>query len=283
MRIASHRGMRIHAWFNLFVAGSWSPGKWGARHVLSRNPDWQVMLKDGRLLEGLSREERKRLHLEGVFLDPGHPGVIPYLRGLVRELTWRYAIDGIHFDYVRYPWADAGYGEPSRLAFLAAKEAGEIVGASSDDEADLWDAWRAGKVSEAVSVLASIARLSAPGIEVTAAVVPDPVDALDRCKQDWVTWIRRGWCDRVLLMAYTSSTDRLDSVHRKVSAFDPQGTHTVFGLGLHNLKPRSLGKLLDHLGAKGIVDLALFSDIQFAESQPMRNTVRRFWHSVEGR
>lgn len=277
IRIAGERGMRVHAWFNLFVAGSWSPKEHRARHVLVQHPDWQLSLKDGRLLEDLSEAERKRLKLEGIFLDPGHPRVIAYYRGLVRDLLWHYSVDGIHFDYVRYPWADAGYGEESRAAFLAARHEGRIPVVAADPEADPWDAWRIGRVSKTVEALSRVARITAPGVEVSAAVIADPTEARRHCKQDWPTWIQREWCDCVFLMAYTDSTERLDIWRRMVSDIDPEQRFTILGLGLHRLGPRSLDEMFEYLSGKGITELALFSDEQFMESRGMRTAVRRFW------
>lgn len=37
------------------------------------------------------------------FLNPGHPATKEYLMRLVREVVDRYDIDGVHFDYLRYP------------------------------------------------------------------------------------------------------------------------------------------------------------------------------------
>jgi len=37
------------------------------------------------------------------FLNPGHPATKEYLMRLVREVVERYDIDGVHFDYLRYP------------------------------------------------------------------------------------------------------------------------------------------------------------------------------------
>lgn len=37
------------------------------------------------------------------FLNPGNPGTKEYLMKLVNEMVTRYDIDGVHFDYLRYP------------------------------------------------------------------------------------------------------------------------------------------------------------------------------------
>ena len=36
-------------------------------------------------------------------MDPGIPGTTDYILSLVREIVSNYDIDGIHFDYIRYP------------------------------------------------------------------------------------------------------------------------------------------------------------------------------------
>jgi len=37
------------------------------------------------------------------FLNPGHPATKEYLMKLVREVVSGYDVDGVHFDYLRYP------------------------------------------------------------------------------------------------------------------------------------------------------------------------------------
>lgn len=276
IKVAHSRDMRIHAWFNVFVTATWKEDR--PRHILTRFPDWEILLKDGSLARNLSAAERRRLALEGRFLDPGHPKVLPYLRGLARELAWRYAIDGIHFDYIRYPRADAGYGEASWAAFTAARDKGEIP-ATEDDP---WDTWRISRVTNAVRVMAREARKASPAIEVSAAVMADHVDARRSYKQDWPGWLAESFCDQVLLMAYTKSVDKLDLWRRSAERIDPQGSRAVLGLGLHNLSESRFETMLRRLLEEGETNLALFSDQQFIESARMRAGARRFREAVAG-
>src|SRR3712207_5803075 len=38
-----------------------------------------------------------------LFRSPGHPSTKEYLMKLVKEVVGRYDVDGVHFDYLRYP------------------------------------------------------------------------------------------------------------------------------------------------------------------------------------
>ncbi len=80
------RGMECHAWFVTFPLGS----EQGVR--LQGNTS--VVKK---------RPELVKKHRGEWYLDPGVPETTDYILSLVRELVSSYDIDGIHFDYIRYP------------------------------------------------------------------------------------------------------------------------------------------------------------------------------------
>lgn len=80
------RGMECHAWFVTFPLGTdQSVKEQGKLSVVKRRP-----------------ELCKRLNGEW-FLDPGLPGTSDYIFSMVKEIVSNYDVDGIHFDYIRYP------------------------------------------------------------------------------------------------------------------------------------------------------------------------------------
>lgn len=80
------RGMECHAWFVTFPVGTDKGVKeQGALSVVRKNP------------------KLCKHHNGGWYLDPGVPGTSDYILSLVKELVYGYDIDGIHFDYIRYP------------------------------------------------------------------------------------------------------------------------------------------------------------------------------------
>lgn len=80
------RGMECHAWFVTFPLGS------------------DKSVREQGKLSPVKRQAKLCKHYNGAwYLDPGLPATSDYLLSLVRELVANYPIDGIHFDYIRYP------------------------------------------------------------------------------------------------------------------------------------------------------------------------------------
>ena len=80
------RGMECHAWIVTIPLGNRKHvASLGAKSVVKRKPAICVPYK---------RE---------YFLNPGHPEARAYLRTIVEEIVRRYDVDGVHFDYLRYP------------------------------------------------------------------------------------------------------------------------------------------------------------------------------------
>ena len=80
------RGMELHAWIVTIPVGNHR----------------QIKLLDK---YSVVRKNRKicKQYQGSWYLDPGHPGTADYLAGIVREIVSRFDVDGVHFDYIRYP------------------------------------------------------------------------------------------------------------------------------------------------------------------------------------
>jgi uncharacterized lipoprotein YddW (UPF0748 family) len=80
------RGMECHAWMVAIPLGSKKHVEsLGRQSVTKRMKDICVAYKSE------------------YFLNPGHPATKEYLMKMVREVVSRYDVDGVHFDYLRYP------------------------------------------------------------------------------------------------------------------------------------------------------------------------------------
>lgn len=80
------RGMELHAWMVTYPLGN-------EKHVESLG-DQSITRKNPSLVKRFNREW---------FLDPGNPRTDDYLLALLLEVVQNYDVDGIHFDYIRYP------------------------------------------------------------------------------------------------------------------------------------------------------------------------------------
>src|SRR5258705_267851 len=57
--------------------------------------------------------------IEGLYLSPVSAGAVEYTTAVVRDIAERYAVDGMHLDYIRYPRDDFDYGQDTLGAFRA--------------------------------------------------------------------------------------------------------------------------------------------------------------------
>jgi uncharacterized lipoprotein YddW (UPF0748 family) len=91
---AHEAGIEVHGWVNVYKVranGSVPPSV--PPHVSRSHPGWTFSY-----------------HGEG-WLDPGIPEVGKYLLGVVMDIARKYDIDGINFDYLRYPGRDFPDGD----------------------------------------------------------------------------------------------------------------------------------------------------------------------------
>lgn len=79
------RGLECHAWFVTFPLGSQKQVKSQKNNIAAKRPSIC------------------KLHRGEWYLDPGNPQARDYILSLVDEIVTNYDIDGIHFDYIRYP------------------------------------------------------------------------------------------------------------------------------------------------------------------------------------
>lgn len=80
------RGMELHAWVVTIPAYKIAQTKqMGASGIHAKRAD---LIKK---------------HNEQYYLDPGNPGTADYLVSVCDEIVRNYDVDGIHFDYIRYP------------------------------------------------------------------------------------------------------------------------------------------------------------------------------------
>lgn len=80
------RGMALHAWLVTIPVGNTRQVKLHHNQsVVARHPSMCIQFRGE------------------WYLDPGNPQTAVYLSDIVREIVTKYDVDGIHFDYLRYP------------------------------------------------------------------------------------------------------------------------------------------------------------------------------------
>ena len=187
-------GLAVYAWINVnLVAGTDVPGS--RAHIVYRHPEWLMVPRqiaddlagvdpDGpEYLGRLMRYSRSQAALlEGVYLSPATPGAVDYTAGVVRDIVQRYAVDGVYFDYVRYPSDDFDYGRETLRAF----------GQSPSKAPERWRQFRADRLTALLAALRGAVKAVRP-----SAIVAASQEA----------WMSQGLLDAVLRRSPEPSPD----------------------------------------------------------------------------
>lgn len=208
--------MELHAWVWTFAAAN-------QRHnlilnqprnylgpVLSRHPKWAITDKKGGVFDFTAQYHK-------AFLDPANPEVQRYLQALVEEIATQYDVDGIQFDYIRYPFQDPqrnqifGYSEISRSQFKQQTGVDPLKISPSHPLWHQWTTYRVRQVDNFVATTSTKLKQKRPDLLVSVAVFPLPrQERLMRLQQNWEEWGQRGWVDATVLMTYALDTINLE-------------------------------------------------------------------------
>ncbi|MBN1351119.1 family 10 glycosylhydrolase [candidate division KSB1 bacterium] len=153
---ARKNSLELHAWVNVYPAweGTTPPRTTIPKHVYLAHPDWVCADYYGKRMDGN--------HEGYIFLSPGIPEVREYLLTVCLDITERYNIDGMHFDYIRYPANKYSYDSVSVARFNSPE--------GNPDNLD-WASWQREQVNTYVREFYAQAMLIKPALKVSAAVI----------------------------------------------------------------------------------------------------------------
>jgi uncharacterized lipoprotein YddW (UPF0748 family) len=194
----AHRdGLELHAWFNTFTLwrGSVPPRKTRPRHPFLARPDWIVCDSSGTPMNiGHPSSDY-------VWMSPGIPEARGYLLRIVEDIVRNYDIDGIHFDYIRYPDGapDEGYSHDSTSVARFTSVEGNPMNLD-------WEDWQRQQID--TFVFDAYERITSlkPWIKISAAVIGKYDGAgwtsYFSVYQDPRAWMKAGKIDFLVPMVY---------------------------------------------------------------------------------
>ncbi|MDA3924556.1 MAG: family 10 glycosylhydrolase [Kiritimatiellae bacterium] len=186
---------------------------------------WKVCWNTGHrvpkdVADKLRKEQRLQVSNTGddeqVWLCPSHPLNQQMEIDAMLEVARDYDVDGIHFDYIRYPGSHYCYcdgccrrfGDYIRHKVEGWPESVKKGGANYEK----WLEFRRGNISKVVREVALKARKIRKGIEISAAVFRNAESDRNTIGQDWQHWCEEGWLDFVCPMDYIDSTVAFSNV-----------------------------------------------------------------------
>jgi uncharacterized lipoprotein YddW (UPF0748 family) len=283
---AHRRGIAVHAWVNTHLV--WGPTELpeSPDHIVNAHPDWlavpRPLARELALLDPHDRAYVRALiryavqrpaTVEGVYSSPSHPRVKELVHSVWLDLAERYDLDGIHFDYIRFPSSDFDYSVRAleRFRIWALPRLGEEqffeldaratsdMFAFVDAEPALWAEFRREQITELVERVYRDVKARRPGLVVSAAVVPDAEVAYESRFQDWETWLRDDVLDIVVPMAYTTDQARFEELVRRARAAAGRRERVWAGIGAYLNPADRTVDMIDTARAEDVGGVVLFS------------------------
>lgn len=254
---AAEHDIEVHAWLNAMVIWGSTTMPESPDHVMNAHPEW--LMRDELDRVAFPRpDDPPNSVVEGpYFVSPGHPEVQDHLFDVYMEVVENYDIDGLHFDFIRYP-ARMGPNTPA-VGYnpVALQRFADEVGADPIPYTWEWDRWRAQQITDVVSRIHDGLQQRRPDAELSASVLAAWDLGLGRTFQDWRQWMEEGYLDFVIPMSYTTATSTVwKDTSDALQVTDP--SRVVVGLGayLRNDDPTMMAEqinLLRNLRVRGFV------------------------------
>ena len=246
------KGIKIHAWVNVYFLWSSKSLPTHDRHILHMRQEWLDTTEEWPV------DVKKQLGMvtvnnnssEGLFLSPNHPDVNGYLIKVFRELITNYDIDGLHLDYIRYQ--DAEYGRNPYAIAQFKKESGndprpwflEMERSTSASRRLIgnmkrWNNSKRKAVTSLVKDTRALVNEVRPDCIISAAVKPNLYIARERFFQEWNVWLAAGYMDWIVPMNYSP---KMREFARNIDVINDNlpkkyRDKIIMGIALHNQKP----------------------------------------------
>ncbi len=208
-------------------------------HVWKVN--WNLERAPQDFIDAMRAAERTQVSAYGApkdWLCPSHPDNHALERDSMLEVLDGYPIEGLHFDYIRYPGPDYCYCNGCRTRFE--NETGHTVthwpadvragGPLEDPFLD----WRRLQITELVEAVYHAAKARDPEVKLSAAVYGDYDNAFGSVGQDWVDWIDRGIIDALFPMDTTRDLDEFRQLVSEQLAYAAGRIPIYPGIGVRN-------------------------------------------------
>lgn len=254
--------LQLHAWVNVFPGWSGENPPENDQQLYLTHPEW--FLKDvyGR---------KQTLRNGYLFLSPTNPEVRAYLQKLCTEIYTNYDIDGIHFDYIRFPASAYSYDDASLDLFK------RTYGKTPQQAPATWQLWRRNSITAFLTKIQKDIKFAKPDIILSAAVVGDRFRARDTYFQDGSEWLGRGLLDAIYPMLYMDE-NRIFQQELEEFVQNSHGRHVYPGI---SVKKNHVKDKLDIVKSLALPGVAIYSYSDLIEEpergQSFKNIIETEW------
>jgi len=229
-------GIEVHAWINANLTWGFVKPPVSPNHIVNKHPDWLMRTDQNKYTVTFGKD------VEGTYTCPSNEEWREMYRDIYLDVVDQYEVDGVHFDFIRYPsprfcYCDRCLGmfETRMDGEITAEQRGQLA-EDSDRIAytkafpDKWDDYRREQITAMVYKVHDAVKKARPKVIVSASVFPDSSDAYNHRFQDWKRWMADGKIDLLCPMAYTKDPDAW-AVQIKDAVDSSGGVPVCAGLG----------------------------------------------------
>jgi uncharacterized lipoprotein YddW (UPF0748 family) len=245
VREGRRRGLRVHAYLNVMPAWAQktSPPR-SSGQIYAARPEWLMVDSKGR-----------RIEPRGFYacVDPGLPEVRDYLARLMGRLAADYPVDGVHLDYIRYPFETGDYSFHPKVVAAYRAQTGKAARADDPD----WIQFRQDQVTATVRDINNAVKSARPGTEVSAAVIARMDVSRNKAGQDSLGWLARNEIDAVAPMVYVHDYSSFNEI---AAAYTNGPERSKVWLGIWAIEKNQV--MLDQIrngAARDVSGIAVFS------------------------
>jgi len=206
-------GLAVHAWINANLTwGSIRPPI-SPEHIVNKHPDWLMRTQENQVPLGFGKD------VEGVYTCPSNDHWREMYNDIYLDVVNQYDVDGVHFDFIRYPsqrfcYCDRCLGKFEAEMDLEVGAGFEIPPQLRGERLayvrafpDKWDDYRREQITKMVYKVYDAVKAAKPNVIVSASVFQDSNDAYNHRFQDWKKWMADKKLDWLCPMAYTKEPD----------------------------------------------------------------------------
>ena len=202
IQTAHENGLKVEAYVNIMpVWQRRTPPPENSGHVFVKHPEWLMVNKKGKRMDPAVD------HFYAC-INPILPEVRNYLVSVLTELVTKYPdLDGLHYDYIRYP-SDAG--DFSYDAVSLADFANRNHDLTPSRSIKRWRRWRCINIERLLGEFRAAIRNANPNVNISAATFAGYWTAVNAMGQQWFEWPDKDLVDDVVPMLYDNNMERFE-------------------------------------------------------------------------
>ena len=256
-----NNNIKVHAWINIYYLWSSKSLPKQKEHLFLQKPEWLDRPRKDKYVKNIQYLNNNPIKIdgEGFYLAPTNPVAKDYLLNVVSELSEKYLLDGIHYDYIRFHNSKYGFNNAGLSEFRKLNKI-NIINPDEDDSV-IFSEFKRSSITNFVKEAKGLIKRNLPNSIISAAVKPNIYDAKLSFFQEWDLWLSAGYLDWAVPMNYIVDNEKFVQNMYMIKDNLPTRYHDkiIVGISTYNQSARIVGKKIRRLRKMSFNNISIFS------------------------